>query len=166
MKRYQHCWPAGLPPRAVGCGERDAFGQRVTWALVSQADLAKPHTLFRSETKQAAALLQRPPCRVRTPCLGRRHHRAHRGTSVPLGCFLAGELRGTSAVSLHWAQSSSWERQREGLGEACRQSNIISSSLEQKGDREVNRGVLNSCYLPAFAFSLHLASPTMRPKWS
>lgn len=111
--------------------------------------------------KWGGALFQRPPCRLTIPCLGRRHHRAHcLSTSVPLGRFLARELRGTSAVSLHWAQSSSREGPRGDLGEACRRSDIISSSsLAQKGDREVNRDVLNSCYLPAFPLSLHLASP-------
>lgn len=97
---------------AGGCGEREASGQRVTWALVSQVDLAKLHNVLLarepSRDRMGRRLLQGPPCWVAVSCLGRRLH-CH---SLPqqvcaTGHFLAGELLGTGALSLHWAQSSS-----------------------------------------------------------
>lgn len=102
-------------------------------------------------TEWPGAPLRPPPCRVTAPCLGPRHRRARcLCTSVPGGCFLAGELRGTSAVSLRWAPGCSGEGPRGGPGEARRRADVISSSsLEREGDGEVSGDVLNACCLPS-----------------
>lgn len=79
----------------MGCGEREAFGQRgPPGPWIPRRIRTNDTTAFWPEHRLTMAQA--------APCLGHRHQAAHfLSMSVPLGCFLAGELHGSSAVSLN-----------------------------------------------------------------